>query len=42
MYVNFRFLKLHFCFEKLYVVVVQRKIKKCIKKVRCTCRIVAR
>ena len=31
-YVNFRFLKLHFRFEKLNVVVVQRKTKKCIKK----------
>ena len=31
-YVNFRFLKLHFRFEKLYVVVVQRKTKTCIKK----------
>lgn len=31
-YVNFRFLKLQFRFEKLYVVVVQRKTKKCIKK----------
>ena len=31
-YVNFRFLKLHFRFEKLNVVVVQRKTKKCIKE----------